>query len=166
MPPKWIYQHRVCMTRVQGNAKARPVFPSLALRQGWYPFGEKTTSGIFLAATRSESESPFSVRDHWLQNKELCITSKTWQQLNLETLAFMRPSHISWKCIEIPELYWKEIRINRSHASERVLGVAERADFENLATQDTLWVSFFKKGKTTKTKPKLTHQILLKGFFY
>lgn len=37
-----------------------------------------------------------------------------------------------------PELYWQEIRINRSHASERVLGVVETADFENLATQDTL----------------------------
>lgn len=53
-------------------------------------------------------------------------------------ISFIGPSHISWKCIEIPELYWEENRINRSHVSERVLGVVETADFENLATQDTL----------------------------
>lgn len=69
---------------------------------------------------------------------ELCITSKTWHQLSLQTLAFMQSSHIFWECIEIAELYWEEIRINRVPVSERVLGVVQMADFENLATQDTL----------------------------
>lgn len=96
-----------------------------------------------------KSESP--LRNLFSHREELHITFKTCQQLNLRMVVF----HAIIVYL-MENSYWSQLFsftgkktpsqhkwISGFQSSERVLGVVEIANFENLATQDTLWVSSF-----------------------